>query len=77
MTEKMVQVADCRWEVTLDMIMRKAQFKGSARTLQRVFYKHKMHFRPFREKLALTPEAVVLCMLGSGWSGCGFTPGVC
>ena len=58
MAEKMVKVANCRWEVTMDKIMKKAQFKGCERTLQRALRTRGIFFRPFREKLALTPEDI-------------------
>ena len=58
-TENMIEVADCRWEVTIDMIKRKVQFQGSLRTLQNAFRKRGYYFRRFREKLRLTPEDVI------------------
>ncbi len=58
-TEKMIEIADCRWEVTIEKIKSKVQFKGSLRTLQEAFRQRGYYFRKFREKLRLTPEDVV------------------
>jgi hypothetical protein len=57
--ENMIEVADCRWEVTIDMIKRKVQFSGSLRTLADAFRKRGYYFRKFREKLRLTPQDVI------------------
>ena len=59
MTENMVKVADCRWEVTLAMVKRKAQFKGSLRTIGDAFRSRGMYFRNYREKLRLTAQDVL------------------
>ena len=45
MTENMIKVADCRWEVALEMIKRKAQFKGTIRTLGDAFRSRGVCFR--------------------------------
>ena len=58
-TNRMIEVADCRWEVTIRKIKSKVQFKGSLRTLQNAFRKRGYYFRQFREKLRLTPQDVV------------------
>ena len=54
----MIEVADCRWELTIRMIKSKVQFKGSLRTLQNAFRKRGCYFRQFCEKLRLTPKDV-------------------
>ena len=36
-TENLIRIADCRWEVTIDKIKRKVQFKGFVRTLSNAF----------------------------------------
>jgi hypothetical protein len=59
LVEHMVKEADCRWEVTLDMVKRRAQFKGSLRTLSNTIHSHGVYFRRFREKLLLTAQDVV------------------
>ena len=58
-TERMIQIADCRWEVTMDKIQRRVQFKGSLRTLADAFRSRGYYFRSFREKLRLTPRDVL------------------
>ena len=56
MTENMIKVADCRWEVTLDMVKRKAQFKGTIRTLGDAFRSRGVYFRNLPLRPA-TPRA--------------------
>ena len=36
---RMIKGADCKWEVTLPMVKRRSQFKGSLRTLSDAFHK--------------------------------------
>lgn len=57
-TEKMIEVADCRWEVTIEKIKRRMQFSGSTRTLSEAFRQRGYFFRNFREKLRLTVQDV-------------------
>jgi hypothetical protein len=58
LVERMIKDADCRWEVTLPMVKRRSQFKGSLRTLSNAFHKRGVYFRPLREKLLLTAKDV-------------------
>ena len=48
LVERMIKDADCRWEVTLPMVKRRSQFKGSLRTLSdashKGFFKHANDF---------------------------------
>jgi transposase len=55
---QLVQKADAKYEVTVDMLKKSCRSKVSTRTISNALHKRKIYFRPLRSKPVLTEDDV-------------------